>query len=178
MISIRFLKAATLRRAVATFVLLALAATIAACKSYVFIPVDVTYEKLSPPYVVSIVNATGAPFDVLPSSTGKRAGYATIRVPPGQSFKAILQLRRFTVGAESTVPGAQVLDNPYFEHSPPDRAELRLVQNDPHSLLIAIRHPSWFDEYVRPDARPVELAVQLREFSRNPLFPRGPHGGP
>jgi len=178
MIPIRFVRAATLRRAVTTFALLALAATIAACKSYVFLPVDVVYEKLSPPYVVSIVNDTGAPFDVLPSSTGKRAGYATARVQPGEKFKVILQLRRFTVGAGSSVAGAQVLDNPYFEHAPPDKAELRLVQADPYSLFIAIQHPSWFDEYVKSDAAPVELVVHLREFSRVPLFPKGPTTGP
>ncbi len=166
------------RRAWATLALIAIAATVTACRSYVYMPVDVTYEKLSPPYVVSIVNDTGAPFDVLPSSTGKRAGFPAVRVAPGGNFRAILQLRRFTVGAGSQVPGAQVLDNPYFEHAPPNQAELRLMQNDPHSLLIAVRHPAWFDEYVSQHATPPELMVPLREFSRAPLFQRGPRGGP
>ncbi len=166
------------RRALVGFALLAFAVAISACKTYVFLPIDVSYEQLSPPYVVRIVNETGAPFYVRPSSTGTRAGYATVRVQPAESFKAILQLRRFTVGTGSSVPGAQVLDNPYFEHSPPDMAELRFTQSDPHSLLISIQSPTWFDKYVKSDAMPDELVVSLREFSRTPLFPRGPRGGP
>jgi len=169
---------ATLRRAWACCALLALAAALAACRSYVFLPVDVAYEKLSPPYVVSIVNDTGAPLEVLPSSTGTRAGYAGVRVPAGGSFKAILQLRSVSVGAGSSVAGAQVLDNPYFEHAPPDKAEMRLKQGDPHSLLIAIHDPSWFSEYQKSEAAPIELVIPLRRFSRAPLFPQGPRGGP
>jgi hypothetical protein len=178
MIPVRFLRVSQLQRTLATFALLALVATIAACKSYIFLPVDVAYEKLSPPYVVSIGNETGAPFEVRPSRAGANAGYAVVRVPAGGTFKAILQLRRLTVGAGSSVAGAQVLDNPYFEQAGADQAELHLVQGDPHSLLIAIQHPSWFDEYVRQDAAPVELSVRLREFSRVPLFPRGPQVAP
>jgi len=158
--------------------LLAYALAIAACTNYVFLPVDVAYDKLSPPYVVSFVNQTGAPFEVRPSGTGARAGYTNVSVAPGESFKAILQLRRFTVGKGSSVAGAQVIDGPFFEHSPPDKAEIRFLQGDPRSIFIALQHPSWFDEYSRPAAAPVELIVPVRAFALAPLFPRGPPGGP
>ncbi len=168
----------TLCRVLTMCALLAMTATIAACTNYVFLPVDVAYDKLSPPYVVSFVNETGAPFDVLPSSTGTRAGYESVHVAPGESFKAILQLRRFTVGKDSSVAGAQLLDSPFFEHSPPDKAELRFMQDGPHSLLIAIQHPSWFNQYVKTAAKPIELVVPLHGFSLTPLFPKGPQAAP
>ena len=174
----RIFSATAFRRSFAVLVLLALAGFLAACKSYIFLPVDVAYEKLSPPYIVDFVNQTGSPFDVLPSSTGKLAGFAPVSVMPGQSFRAILQLRRITVGAGSTVVGAQVVDSPYFEQSPPDKAEVRFVQGDPRSKLIALQHPSWFTEYERTDAMPLVLAVTLRDFSPAPLFPRGPRAEP
>lgn len=155
-----------------------LAVALSACTTYVFLPVDVAYDKLSPPYVVSFVNETGTPFEVRPSSAGAQAGYTNQRVAPGESFKAILQLRRFTVGKGSSVAGAQVIDGPFFEQSPPDKAEIRFVQGDPRSMFIALRHPSWFDEYAQPDATPMELVVRLRGFALTPLFPRGPPGGP
>lgn len=164
------------KRSLAALALLAVA--LSACTTYVFLPVDVAYDKLSPPYVVSFVNETGAPFEVRPSSAGAQAGYTNVRVAPGESFKAILQLRRFTVGKGSSVAGAQVIDGPFFEQSPPDKAEIRFVQGDPRSMFIALQHPSWFDEYSRPDAAPKELVVPLRAFSLTPLFPRGPPGGP
>lgn len=167
---------AILRRSLAALALLAL--TLGACTTYVFLPVDVAYDKLSPPYVVSFVNETGTPFEVRPSSTGTRAGYSNVRVAPGESFKAILQLRRFTVGKGSSVAGAQVIDGPFFEQSPPDKAEIRFVQGDPRSMFIALSHPSWFEDYSRPTAAPVELVVPVRAFALVPLFPRGPPGGP
>ena len=146
-----------LRLGLAALALIAFA--LGACTTYVFLPVDVAYDKLSPPYVVSFVNETGAPFEVRPSSTGAQAGYANVLVAPGESFKAILQLRRFTVGKGSSVPGAQVIDGPFFEQSPPDKAEIRFVQGDPRSMFISLRHPSWFEGYVRQDASPIELEL-------------------
>ncbi len=165
-----------LYRRVAFLLLFALAA--AGCTSYVVLPVDVRYEKVSPPYVVTFVNETGAPFDVRPSASGAQAGYANVAVLPGEKFSAILQLRQFTVGAGSSVRGAQVLDSPFFEHSPPDKAEIRFLQRDPHSLLVAIRHPSWFEPYAQTTTAPMELIVPVKAFSLRPLFPRGPTGGP
>lgn len=169
---------ALIHRSLVALALLAFTLAIGACTTYVFLPVDVSYDKLSPPYVVSFVNETGAPFEVRPSSTGARAGYTNMRVAPGESFKAILQLRRFTVGKGSSVAGAQVVDGPFFEQSPPDKAEIRFVQGEPHSMFIALQHPSWFDEYAQPAAAPAELVVPVRAFSLTPLFPRGPPGGP
>ncbi len=165
-------------RSLAALALLAFTLALGACTTYVFLPVDVAYDKLSPPYVVSFVNETGAPFEVRPSSAGAQAGYTNVRVAPGENFRAILQLRRFTVGKGSSVTGAQVIDGPFFEQSPPDKAEIRFVQGDPRSMFIALRHPSWFEQYARPTAEPVELIVPLRAFSLAPLFPRGPPGGP
>jgi hypothetical protein len=178
MASTRFREAWRAGRTPAPVALLALVLAVAGCKSYGFMPVDVAYGRLSPPYLVRLVNDTGAPFEVQPSKTGTVAGYAAIRVPPGDSFLTLLQLRRFTVGSGSSVRGAQVLDHPYFEHSSPDMAELRLRQDEPHAVLISIRHASWFEGYTRQEATPLELVVAVREFSRRPLFPRGPHGGP
>jgi hypothetical protein len=174
MVVIRCATAVQARRRCARLALtVALLATLAGCTTYVFIPVDVTYEKVSPPYVVSVVNETGSAFDVYPTRAGTSAGYAA-----GDTFKAVLQLRRFTVGAGSAVRGAQVLDNPYFEQAGADKVEMRLVQGDPYSIFIAIQDPSWFDEYTMPAASPMELVVRLREISRIPLYPRGPKGGP
>jgi len=176
---IRMATSVQARRGFAALALtVALLATLAGCTTYVFMPVEVTYEKVSPPYVVSIVNETGNAFDVRPSRTGTSAGYAATRVPPGGSFKAILQLRRFKVGTGSTVAGAQVLENPYFEQAGADQVELRLAQGDPYSIFIAIQDPSWFDKYTMPAASPMELVVRLREMSRTPLYPRGPNAGP
>lgn len=178
MIRSRWPRTKALRLALARFALFALATTLVACRSYVFLPVDVAYEKLSPPYVVSVVNDTGAAFEVLPSSAGARTGYASVSVPAGGSFKAILQLRSVRVGAGTSIAGAQVLDNPYFEQAPPDKAEMRLKQADPHSLLIAIHDPSWFGEYENSAAAPLELFIPLQKFSRRAFFPQGPRGGP
>lgn len=175
---IYWIQSARFRRLLVVLTLFMLAGLVTACKSYIFLPVDVTYEKLSPPYVVSFVNLTGSPFDVLPSSTGKLAGFAKVTVPPGASFRAILQLRRITVGAGSTVAGSQVMDSPYFEQAPPDKAEVRFEQGDPRSKLVALQHPSWFTEYERTDATPMVLVVPLRDFSLAPLFPRGPQAEP
>jgi len=174
----KFNATATLRRSLMAFVLLALTWAVAACKSYVFLPVEVAYEKLSPPYVVQFVNLTGTPFDVLPTKTGVDVLQPKVTVPPGGTFSAILQLRRIRVGAGSVVRGAQVVDSPFFEQAGADRAEVRFVQGDPHSLLIALQHESWFTPYERHDAVPVTLVVPLKDFPPAPLFPRGPEAEP
>lgn len=173
-----FNRTKALRLALTVLALLALAGGVTACKSYVFLPVDVIYEKLSPPYVVSFVNQTGAPFNVLPTKTGKEAGQQKVTVPPGGTFAAILQLRRITVGADSAVRGVQVVDGPYFEQGGPDKAEVRFIQGEPRSLLVALQHETWFTLYERPDAVPVTLVVSLKDFPSAPLFPRGPQAGP
>src|SRR3954465_15996261 len=93
---------------------LALFTALTGCVSRIFLPVHVTEVKLSPPYVVSFVNNTTAPFDVLPSDSGRETGHPIARVHPGATFKTVLQLRRVTVGAGSTNPGVQIVDGPYF----------------------------------------------------------------
>ena len=158
------------RRALAA---LALAAGLAACTSYVFPPADVAYEKLSPPYVVALVNDTGSSFAVLPSSSGARAGRGAVLVAPGATFEAILQLRRFAGEAS-----AQLVDNPYFEQPRPGAAALRLVQIEEHALSIDLRDPSWFEPYRRPQAAPLELRVVLHELPGEPLFAGGPRAAP
>jgi len=169
---------ATLYRRLRRMLLPAVALAAAACTSYVVLPVDVNYEKVSAPYVVTFINQTGAPFEVRASESGRRTGYGNVAVAPGGKFSAILQLRQFTVGAGSSVPGVRVLEGPYFEHSPPDKAEIRFAQGEPRSLLVALRHPSWFEPYTQSAAEPIELVVPVKAFSLMPLFPRGPPGGP
>lgn len=161
---------------VAWVVLAALA--LSACATGVSLPVDVAAGKRSPPYLVSFVNQTGAPFDVLPSSAGRVLGQPSVRVPAGGSFEAILQLRRVTVGEGSSTPGVQVIDGAYFEQAMADKAEVRFFQDMPRSGLIALQHPSWFALAEQPGAAPILLVVPLRQFSLTPLFPRGPPGGP
>lgn len=163
-----------IRQAFLALLLLALVS----CRSYVFLPVDVAYEKVSPPHVVSFVNATGAAFEVRPSESGRQAGYASVSVPPGGDFRTLLQLRRFTVGSGSSVPGAQVFASPYFEQSGADQAEVIFFQGEQRSQLVSLAHPSWFDEYEQQAPVPRVLAVTLRDFPLVPLFPRGPLGGP
>lgn len=165
------------RGAVAAFALFT-ALAISACATRVFLPVQVTEVKLSPPYVVSFVNQTGAPFDVLPSTTGRDAGHPVARVHPGATFKTVLQLRRVTVGAGSSVFGVQIVDGPYFEPALGDKAEVHFFQNEPRSSLFALQHPSWFSDEEWTDETPVALLVPVRQFSLAPLFARGPRGGP
>lgn len=163
-----------LRKAFLALLLLALAS----CRSYVFLPVEVAYEKVSPPYVVSFVNGTGATFEIRPSVSGREAGYASVSVPPGGYFRAFLQVRRFTVGGGSSVVGAQVYASPYVEQAGADQAEIIFFQGEQRSQLISLAHPSWFEEYEQQEPAPKVLSVTLRDFSLVPLFPRGPLGGP
>src|SRR4051812_14158400 len=88
---------------------------LAGCSSRTVLPVEVGDGQLSPAYLLSFVNETGAPFEVLPSSTGIEAGQPGVLVPPGGRFEAVLQLRRITVGAGSTTPGVQVVEGAYVE---------------------------------------------------------------
>ncbi len=145
------------------------------------LPVEVTPGELSPPYQVSFVNQTGAPFEVRPSRAGADAGTPIAIVPAGSTFTALLQLRRFTVGAGSAVQGVHVVDGPWFEQSPPDQAEIVFVQGDPQPVLIALGDASWFGAdgaKARAGVAPRVLLVPLRTFPVAPLFPRGPPGGP
>ena len=163
-----------LRQGFLALLLLALAS----CRSYVFLPVDVAYEKISPPYVLSFVNETGAAFEVRPSESGRHAGYPSVQVPPGGDFRALLQLRRFTVGSGSAVAGAQVYASPYFEQAGADQAEVIFFQREQRSQLVSLAHPSWFDEYEQPSPSARVLVVTLKDFPLVPLFPRGPLAGP
>lgn len=168
---------AEMLRAFARLALIAATLAAAACKTFIDLEVDPAYEKLSPPYVVTFVNETGAPFEVLPSEYGK-ASHGNARVQPGETFQATLQLRRVRVGTGSSVKGLQVTDSPYFEHSPPNRAEIRFHQRDTHAILISLEHASWVEPYGRASGPSLELRVPVRVFSAAPLFPRGPPGGP
>jgi hypothetical protein len=168
------------RRALAAFALFAILA-LGACSSRVFLPVQVTELKVSPPYVVSFVNETGAPFDVLPTASGREAGHPIARVHPGATFKTVLQLRRVKVGAgssKSSVSGVQIAEGPYFEPVIADKSEVRFMQGEPRSSLFSFQHSSWFSEHEWHDDTPTALLVPVREFSLSPLFPRGPRGGP
>jgi hypothetical protein len=150
---------------------------LAGCAPAFILPVDVAAGRLSPPYLVSFVNETGAPFDVLPSERGRSLGQPAVRVPAGGSFEAILQLRRVTVGTGSAVAGAQVMDGAYFEQAG-DKAEVHFLQEVRRSALVALHHPSWFEGEAQPGAAPILLVVPMKGFSLRPLFPRGPPGGP
>jgi hypothetical protein len=151
----------------------AVVALLAGC-TYVFLPVDVHYDKLSPPYVLKLVNDTNAPVDVLPTREGAKAGHPRVTVKPGDSFSAVVQLRRFTVGAGSSVHGAQLVETPYVQHVSANLAEMSLEQARPRWLRLSLGHPSWFDAYSRTERMPAQLIVPLGSVGIDPFFSNGP----
>ena len=79
-----------------------------ACTTYVVLPGDVGYEKVSPPYVLTVENATGQALTVAPSAFGRVKGYAPLAVPAGATFDLLVQVRRFRIGKDDRVGGHQV----------------------------------------------------------------------
>jgi len=152
------------RRSWANGLLVAAMLMLAACTTYVVLPGEVDYEKVSPPYVLTVENATGRAVTVEPSAFGRNQGFAPQVVPAGGSFNLLLQVRRFRIGNQDRVGGHQVLDSPYLEQDGANTAVARLRHAEPYDLVIDIESERWFDPQESSVAKAVPVRLRLADF--------------
>lgn len=144
--------------------LLAALLALGGCTTYVVLPGDVHYEKVSAPYVVTVENATGREFSVAPSGFGRDRGLGAIVVPPGGAFDLLLQVRRFRIGNDDRVGGHQVLNSPYLEQDGANTAVAKLRHAEPHDLLIDLESERWFDAQESDTAQAIPVRIRLADF--------------
>ena len=137
---------------------------LAACTTYVVLPGDVGYEKVSPPYVLTVENATGQALTVAPSAFGRLKGYVPLAVPDGATFELLVQVRRFRIGKDDRVGGHQVLNSPYLEQDGANTAVARLRHAEPHDLVVDIESERWFDARESATAQAIPLRIRLVDF--------------
>jgi hypothetical protein len=151
---------------------LALLATLAGCYTYVFLSGEVSHEKVSPAYVLQIVNRTGNAFAIEPSVYGEEKGFPVQPIAAGASFEVPMQFRRFRIGERDGVGGRQVLDGPYIAQEGASSAVIRVRHIELYLLTIDLENDSWFNG--GPDAAPMPLKLELENFEPKRWFRSGP----
>lgn len=152
---------------------LVLLATLAGCYTYVFLPGEVRHEKVSPAYILQIVNRTGTAFSVEPSAYGLEKGFPVEAVADGARFEILLQVRSFRIGGRDRVGGHQVLDGPYIAQDGANTAVIRVRHSELYLLTIDLESDTWFaPRNVPPTTAPLEL--ELGNFEPQRRFRSGP----
>ena len=153
---------------------LAFIATLHGCYKYVVLLGDVKYEAVSPPYVLQLVNKTGAPFVVEcvrfcdTPATGHR------QVAAGASFELMMQVRKFRVAGTDITGSNQVLDAPYISQDGSNTAVVRVRHVALYELTVDLESPKWFAPRESASAQLPPLRVELREFTPRRWFLDGP----
>ena len=114
---------------------------------YVFPPVDVATEKISPAYRVEIENRLTTDLAVLPSEESRGAN--RIVLEPGDATELVLVVKKIKVGDN---PANQVVDGPYLEVESAGFGAVLLRTSieeacpfcQPCDLRLDVRDPSWF----------------------------------
>ena len=154
--------------------LLLVLALLAGCYTYVFLPGEVSYETVSPPYVLQIVNRTGGPFSVEPSAYGNEKGFAPQRVPEGASFDVLMQVRRFRIGDRDRTGAHQVLDGPYIAQQGANTAVIRLRHNELYFLAIDLESERWFAARATSEPVASPLTIEIESFEPKRWLLTGP----
>lgn len=149
-------------------------AVLAGCYTYVVLPGDVRYESVSPPYVLQIVNRTGAPFSVEPSAYGRDQGFSARSVADGAGFGLLMQVRRFRVGERDRTGAHQVLDGPYLAQEGSNTAVIRIRQGELRFITIDLESEQWFAARTTREPAAPSLRIELRNFEPRRWFPTGP----
>lgn len=159
-----------------TILLAALALILGACRTFVFPPVEVTTEAISPTYRLTIENRLAGNLTVVP--TEESSAPKVVR-GPGESADFTLVIRRLKVGG-SEVP--QVIKSDFTETEAAGIGRVRLRADEADcagclscDLLIDVRHQSWFAEQTRTENTPPEAKVCVAEcFDGRVVFRLGP----
>lgn len=166
--------AEAIKRAARFISALALVAALAGCYKYVFLPGEVKYETVSPPYVVQLANRTGRPFTVEPSEFGRYKKFSGQLVPDGGSFDLLMQIRKFRV-TESDITGAQqIMDAPYIEQEGGNSAVIRVRHAELSTQTIDLDSARWLAPRESTTAQPAPLIIELRDFAPRRWFLNGP----
>lgn len=138
-----------------------LALSLSACRTfYVFPPVEVTTESVSPTYRLTIRNGLSEQLTVEPV---EGARIEPIELAPGETAEFALAIKRLKVGG-SRVP--QVVENDFIEVESAGFGSIDLVGDEPDcpgcrscSLRVDIRHPDWFTAQRRSENVAPAVAV-------------------
>ena len=152
----------------------ALLATLAGCYTYVYLPGEVSYEKVSPAYVLRIANRTGSAFSIEPSAYGEEKGFPVQPVVNGASFAVLMQVRSFRVGERDRVGGHQVLDGPYIAQESANTAVVRVRHGELYLLTIDLESEKWFSPRTASTSTPPSLTVEIENFEPKRWFRAGP----
>ena len=165
----------TIKRAARYLFALALAAALAGCYKYVFLPGEVQYETVSPPYVLQVANRTGRPFTVEPSEFGRARKLPSQPVPDGGSFELLMQVRKFRVAGSDITGAHQVMDAPYIEQAVGGNTAV-IVVRDPiaRDLTVDLESPKWLAPREISTAQPPPLRMEIRDFAPRRWFIDGP----
>ena len=152
----------------------ALLATLAGCYTYVYLPGEVSYEKVSPAYVLRIANRTGSAFSIEPSAYGEEKGFSVQPVVNGASFDVLMQVRSFRVGERDRVGGHQVLDGPYIAQESANTAVVRVRHGELYLFTIDLENEKWFSPSTASTSTPPSLKVEIENFEPKRWFRAGP----
>jgi hypothetical protein len=156
-------------------VALACVAVLQGCYKYVVLPGETTYEAVSPPYLLRIVNGTGAPFVVecVPQFCGK-PGVSNQTVGAGGSFELLMLVRRFRVAASDLTGSNQLLDAPYIFQDGAATGVVRVRHGGVlHELTVDLVSPKWTAQRAA-EGGALPLPIELQDFNPKRWFIGGP----
>ena len=148
--------------------------SLAGCYTYVVLPGEVTYEKVSPPYVLQILNRTGSDFSVEPTSFGRKENLPVQKVGNGASFEVLMQVRGFRVGKNDRVGSHQVLDGPYITQDGSNTAVIILRHSEKYDVVIDLESEKWLESRSGPTPSPTVLKMEIENFTPKRWFRAGP----
>ena len=154
---------------------LAGAALLQGCYKYVVLPGETTYEAVSPPYLLRIVNQTGAPFVVecVPQFCGK-PGVGNQAIGAGGSFELLVLVRRFRVAAGDLTGANQLLDAPYIVQDGAATGVVRLRHGGVlHEMTVDLASDKWTAQRAF-EGGAVPLRIELQDFNPKRWFIGGP----
>ncbi len=159
------------------------------CTEYIHLPVDVTYEAVSAPYVLQVQNLTDTEITILPSDFGESKQFSERRLKPQEQFQIVLKVRRLRVGSDGTGLAAnQVVPGPYIDAS--EEIEIALIEThhsdgDEYRIQIVLHSEDWLKPFstgssLTADAtpQPPTLPIAITSFDNERWYPDGPKGPP
>jgi len=152
----------------------ATSAFVFACYQYIQIPIDIQYEKISPPYLLQIENATTGDLIIEPNGYGRNRSFPEKTIQPNEIVKILLQVRKFKV-SPTDLPGSnEVVSGPYIENAGAKTAVVKFKNGVFYNFYIDLDSAGWFTSVESSTPTPRILEVRLEDFNKSRWFIRGP----
>ena len=161
-------------------VLVAVCLMLDSCYKHYYFPVEIGELTLSPIYRLDIQNDTSQALVFLPRN-GADNQVEEKRIPVGENFITLLQIKKVTVEGSTT---RAVVTAPYIDNGRPGENTAYIkyaASGGPREFVIDIGNDSWFGSYetnsmnLKPYPKTLKVRLTDQNLSKSKWFKDGPN---